>query len=666
MPNRICTFLGILLLFLTPPLCAQSEWVKVASTRRAQVGGAVSGTTDSSNPPTDITGPSQHGSYDELTRLLVDDRLAVEAGSDVQPGWWQPMVSLELRPDATARPLSLEEVIVMTLQHSKQVRVFADLPMIRATSVVEADASFDWSAFLDTRWDDTSDPVGNSLTAGTGISRFRDHRWTGSGGLRKRTRTGGTAELSQQYGAQWNNSQFFIPNQQGTSRLVLNFTQPILRGKGRVYNQSLMVLADLDKRIADDEFNRQLQSHLLETTRAYWALYLERGVLLQKLNSYSRAVVIVRRLEKRARVDATESQIASAQATLKTRLSDLTRARAAVRNSEARLRALVNAPELSSFEQLELMPTDRPSFDVVPVDLQQSFQESMHARPEIVQAIRQVKAGGIRVSMAKHELMPLLNLITETYVAGLEDDNDFATAWRKQFDRGEPGYSIGLQFEVPINNRAARARHERRALEVRQLQNKYLTTLETVRLEVEVAVREVETSQQELLSKQAAMSARGRQLDYLTRRWERLPGEEVSASLMLENLLNAQDQLASAEYEFLQAQMTYNLSLTNLKRATGTLLQRDMISIHTVHQNGLPTYILHKAMPVYDHPVQGEAVIEPAAQPVGSFVDERPSSLQILRPSGTANSVGQPVYRGPTPNTIESGFLKTERRAPRI
>lgn len=610
------------------------------------------------------TATANHGSYDELSRLLTDDKeinRGARSQAAVQPGWWQTMVARPLRPEVTARSLTLEQTIVYALQNSNQIRVFGDLPMIRATSMVEADASFDWSVFLDNRWDDTSDPVGNSLTAGTGISRFRDHHWTASGGARKRTRTGGSVELSQQFGAQWNNSQFFLPNQQGTSRLVLNFTQPIMRGNGKVYNQSLFLLAALDKEIADDEFNRQVQSHLLETTRAYWALYLERAVLLQKLNSYSRAKEIVRRLEKRGKVDAAESQIASAQATLKERLSDLTRARAAVRNAEARLRALVNAEELATFNELELMPIDRPSFEIFEVDMQQSFQETMQARPEIAQAIRQIKSGSIRADMSKHELMPVLNLITETYVAGLEDDNDFATAWRKQFDRGEPGYSIGLQFEVPLQNRAARSRHERRQLELRQLKNKYLTTLETVRLEVEVAVREVKTSQQELLSKEAAMAARGRQLDYLTRRWERLPGEEVSASLMLENLLNAQNQLAGSEYEFLQAQMTYNLSMTNLKRATGTLLQRDSISIQMVTENGLPTYVLQKAVPVYENSFAGNVVIEQpsddgAWSAPGQFSEQVPGQfvVPLAIPQGGPQMQRQPV-QPVLPQPIQQG-----------
>ncbi len=177
--------------------------------------------------------------------------------------------------------------------------------------------------------------------------------------------------------------------------------------------------------------------------------------------------------------------------------------------------------------------------------------------------------------MSQNELLPALNLVTEAYVAGLAGSGDIGNAWGDQFTTGRPSYSAGLQFEVPLGNRAARIRDERRALELRQLQNQYAVALETVRLEVEVAVREVTTSQQELGAKQQAVQAREEQLNNLTLRWERLPPAETTASLMLENILSAQGLLAAAEHEYLRSQVTYSLSLTNLRRATGTLMQLD-------------------------------------------------------------------------------------------
>lgn len=517
----------------------------------------------------------------------------IPASPQVDVDWWRPLVGQTLRGTDTPKRLSLQELLVAGLQHSRQLRVYSEVPLIRESSVTESDAAFDWSAFIDTRWSDSSEPIGSALTAGPGIERFEDQSLNSTLGVRKRTRTGGQLEFSQQLGTQKNNSTFFVPNPQATSRLTLSFTQPLLRGAGRCYNESVVVLASLDKQVADFEFRRQLQSYLLEVTSAYWALYLERGILIQKMNSYRRARGIVDRLEQRKTIDASGSQIASAQAELKTRSAELLRADTAVRNAESRIRALVNDPAMKS-ERLELIPTESPRFESLAVDINGAVGEAIQHRPEVVQSLRKIKAATIRTKMSENELLPILNLVTEAYAAGIDTNYDTIGAMGRQLDRGNPSYSIGLQYEIPIGNRAARARHIRRHQEMRMARNQYQSVLENIRMEVEVAVRETQTSFQELSAKQQAMQARENQLHLLTERWERLPGQDVSASLALENLLSSQDQLSEAEYEFLKAQMTYSLSLTNLKKSTGTLLQSESVSIGRGCDHGVPTQLISK------------------------------------------------------------------------
>ena len=507
--------------------------------------------------------------------------------------WWTNSIAGSLRQDAEPIQVSVEDLLVRSLQHSSQVKVFSELPLIRETSVVEADAAFDWHGFLDSRWDDISDPVGNSLTVGGGQSRFDDHNISASAGARKRTLYGGQLEMAQRFGWQDNNSTFFVPDQQGTSRLVLSYTQPLMRGHGKMYNNSLKVLACIDTDIAKDEFQRQLQSHLLEVARAYWGLYLERGVYAQKLRAFSRSQEVYDRLQRRSEIDAFESQLISAEAEVKSRGSDLKRSLAAIRNAEDRVRALVNDPTLDN-EQLELIPVDSPTSMAFLVTMEEALATAVQMRPEVNQALKQLKAASVRVNMSKNELMPALNLVTETYVSGLRGDGQIGQAWTDQFGVGAPSYSVGLQYEVPIGNRAAKSRHTRRNLELRQLTNQYATTVQTLKLETRVAVREVETSYDELDTKLSALNAMKSKADYILRRWELMPGDGRSGSYVLEDLLAAQSQLARAENEYLASVVTYNLALMNIKRATGMLLQHEQVTAGRACINGLPTQILDK------------------------------------------------------------------------
>ncbi len=537
---------------------------------------------------------SDSGSLAAGIRSIVIPATDIEQRGDIDMGWWSGLVTDSMRDNSNPLQLSLDEVLFRTLQHSNQIKVFSELPQIRRTAIIEADAAFDWSRYFEARWDDLNDPVGSSLTVGGTGNRYENDQWTSRAGARRRNRHGGEVDISQQFGWQKTNSNFFVPNPQGTARLVLGYTQPLLRGRGRVYNESLICLAALDQNIADDEFRRQLQTHLLEVTRAYWSLYLERGTLYQKMNSYQRANEIYSILKRRGSIDARQSQIVSARASTSTRRAELIRARAAVMNAESRLRSLVNDPQFEQFDSVELIPVDRPSSFAYQANMQEAMALAIQNRPEVLQALKQIKSGAIRMNMSRHELLPMLNLVTQAYVAGLKGNGDVGDAFVSQFDEGSPGYSVGLNYEVPFGNRAANARHTRRRLEYRQLQGQYATTLSTVQLEVEVAVREVDTSSQEMSAKSEAMQARTAQLDALTRRWQQLPGEDVTASLALENLLSAQERLAEAEFDFLQSQLTYNLSLMNLKRASGMLLQTESVTIGEVCQCNLPTLVLGK------------------------------------------------------------------------
>jgi outer membrane protein len=504
--------------------------------------------------------------------------------------WWQARVQERISEHDPSLGITQDALLVGALRHSHQIRVFTDLPLIRETAIQEAYGEFDWRKFLETRWRDTSDPVGNTLVTG-GPDRFRDHIWTGDAGIRRRNEYGGRFEVRQQIGYQDNNSVFFVPQNQGTSRLVMSYTQPLLNGRGEVYNTSLIVLAELDTRVAHDELSRQLQSHLLEVSRAYWVLYRERAILVQRLHFFEQAKQIADDLESRQEVDATRSQLLRAQAAAAQRYSDILRHETAVKNSEARLRALVNDPELARTD-LEFIPWEAPQRTRIPVNMEESKAIAMDNRPELQQTLQQIRAASVRSDMSAHELLPVLNLVLESYVAGLQGETNIGRAWADQFSVGEPSYTVGLQFEAPLGNNVARARHRRRLLELRQLRSQFAATLETLMLEVETAVREVETSYSEMQVKYRAMEAGHAEVQYITERYRALPGDESSAVLFLDNLLLAQDRLAEAEFGFATAEVTYNLALINLKRAQGTLLQSERVEQIRMYDNQLPALIL--------------------------------------------------------------------------
>ena len=494
--------------------------------------------------------------------------------------WWQPLVSRPMRRSSKPLPVSLQQLLAAAVCYSDQIKVYSDSPLIRDMIIVEEDAAFDWVGFTENLWNDISEPVGSTLTTG-GPPRFSDERVESRWGLRRRSTSGGRFEVTQEFGHQNSNSVFFQPNNQGTSQLTLNYTQPLLRGAGRVYNSSLIVLAQMDAGIARDEFSAQLQTYLLDVTNAYWTLFQQRAALLQKERLFKRGHEILQNLENRTEIDALASQIVRARAAVAIRRADLYRAATQVKNAESRIRALVNAPQLGLVDQFELLPSDAPGLQYIPVGMAEAMTLAIQNRPELHQAVKRIKAAAVRKNMSSNELLPAFDLILETYVRGLRGESEVLEAFGDSFSDGAPSYTAGFQMEIPLGNRAARAAMRRREIEFRQLQSQFRATVDVLQLEVEVVVREVETAHLEIKAKHQSMVAAQHEVEYLMSRWTILSGEDRSASLLLEDLLAAQERLANEELGFLSAQITYNQALTDLKQVTGSLLQLEQVDVTT-------------------------------------------------------------------------------------
>ena len=305
--------------------------------------------------------------------------------------------------------------------------------------------------------------------------------------------------------------------------------------------------------------------------------------------------MILDRLQQRRTVDSLTSQIARARAAVAIRRTELIRADTAIRNAEARVRALVNSPEMLANRQTELVPIQPPLREFVPILLQDAIITALENRPEIDAATHEIEAVRVRLNVASNELMPVLDMVLETYVAGLRSDYGIGQSFADQFSVGEPSYTAGLVFELPIHRRAARAQLQRRQVELRQLSAGFQATIETLHAEVEVAVREVETAYREVRGKYESMVAADVDVQYLQHRWESLPGDDRAASFLLEDLLDAQDRLALEEFSFTRSQVDYSLSLTRVNRATGTLLKHENIHLLRTSENCLPANIFEKA-----------------------------------------------------------------------
>jgi len=516
--------------------------------------------------------------YEQRVTSMDEQRSTQMANTpeEIPPGfepWWSQYQERSLW-DFRGLTVDVASLVLGAMRHSPHIQLISLTPEIAKTDIAEANATFDPTAFLESKFIRTSDPVGSMLTTGNLTSdRFRDQNWYSNGGIRRKTEWGGKFEASQRFGFEDNNSLYYLLLPQGTSKLTLSYTQPILNGAGRAYNESIIVLAEIDATIACDQFADDLQEHLLAVNEAYWNLYLERVLLLQRRRLLKEAEDILNELDARRKLDASEGQIVRAKSAVETRRADIILSEAAVHDAEAKIHQLVNDPQLLLPERAELIPIQHPNLQLPNVGVRDSLITALYNRPDINKKLEEIRKASLNEKIATKDLLPVLDAVLNLYTSGLEGNSRMDKSFVDQFSVGEPGYTAGLMFEVPIGNCAAKARLLKRQVILRQFSLLLKQKVLDVVVQIEDSVRAVNTSFSVAQAQYLAMKAADTEVKYIEERWRLLPSEDQVAGIVLEDLLEAQDRLARAEFDFAKSQVGYNVFLARLNRDTGMLVK---------------------------------------------------------------------------------------------
>ncbi|MFO8014735.1 MAG: TolC family protein [Phycisphaerae bacterium] len=471
--------------------------------------------------------------------------------------------------------LDLFDAIRLALANNQDVQIAGYEPLRAEADLVEARAVYDPAIVASNQFGRSKSPIASTLDTGavTDAALTRD-TWDFSGGLQQRLPTGGVFRITQEMGYLDSNSRFTVPNPQYTSGLALEVNQPLLKNFGDPEARAAIRVATLAAGVSLHEFRRRVMAVVSQVTTAYWQLAFDRRTVQILRRSHEAAREVLRRERVRAqRGVSNELNIARAASAAASRRVQLVRAENRARDAADRLKRLLAAPALPVQGRAEVVPVRRPRFFLVDVDRTASMARALANRPELVRARRLIEINRIRVDAADRQRLPRLDALLRYTLNGL--GNDLGGSMDMQDFRDPVTWVGGLELEWPLGNRAARAEYRRRRVEYEQ------TLLEADRLtdevleEVSVAVRAVRRGQAEVEStleaRQAAQAV--------------LAGEETRLELQPmdrrtnEELLRAQSQLAQTEQDHLLALLNFNLALTELGRARGTLLGEQGIDV---------------------------------------------------------------------------------------
>lgn len=461
--------------------------------------------------------------------------------------------------------LTLEDAVRRALESSYSIEIERYNPAIENTRVVEAEAAFDTVLFSNLTKNHVDQPSASQLAA----TQFDQFTW--NSGVRKTLPTGMVVSGSYEFARVNTNLSFQGLNPEYTSGFVFEMRQPFLRGFGIDYNRSLIVIAQNTRDGSEFQFETRVRDTLREVEFNYWRLVQARRDVVVSARLLVDFEQILAFLDARKDFDVIPVQLAATQADLEQAKTDYIRAVADVFDAQDRLVAILNSDDINLADEFEIVPDDFPDLDRVLVDRLAEVQTALANRTEIMQRKKELESARIVIGRTKNEELPVLDFTFRHTIPGLGESA--SDSFHDSLDRDFTEYLFGLQFETPVGNRGPRAAHHRARLQFAAAAAALKAQYEQVILDVNVAIRRLNTAYDQIAPSLESASAREREVESIVVRAER---KDLNTLI---NELSARQQLAASRRTMVAAMVEYNFAMMDLERAKGTLLQYNNIVI---------------------------------------------------------------------------------------
>jgi outer membrane protein TolC len=246
---------------------------------------------------------------------------------------------------------------------------------------------------------------------------------------------------------------------------------------------------------------------------------------------------------------------------------------------------------------MPVIPTDRsePADTQADKALQGLIAEALTGRADLAESDIDLVNRQISRQAAKNNLLPQLSLVGFYGGTGLAGElnpafsgenistlpTNFWGAFDNAYNGTSPDYFVGLNLNIPIRNRVAKADQYRSELEYRQAELRQQQLKKQIRIEVRNAQYALEQSRARV---QAARKAR----DLAQKTFGIMQKEQDLGAGSPFQTLTAQRDLALAELDLVNANTAYQKSKVELQRATGTTLADNGIQVQDAVDGVVP------------------------------------------------------------------------------
>jgi outer membrane protein TolC len=390
---------------------------------------------------------------------------------------------------------------------------------------------------------------------------------------------------------QTTNSPYFNLSPTLSSMFQVELQQQLLAGFGFGPNLRYLRIARNNKKISDIAFRDQVIATVTQIENIYWDLVsaYEQTQVNEQSDSFAQQTLDNTR--KQLQLESVPAMdVMRAEAEVSKRDQDLTVARTSLQLQETLIKnAVTKSLDDPVLEAMPVIPTDR----VQPVAIQTAqpiqdlITEAQHNRPELAMSDIDLVNRQISRAAARNALLPALSAIAfyggsglagplnPVYNLGPNVSNvpvDFAGALQNTFNGSSPNYFVGLNLNIPIRNRVAKADQFRSELEYRQAELR----MEQLKKQVRIEVRNAQFALDQTGARvEAARKAR----DLAQRTFDITKKEQELGAGSSYQTLSAQRDLALAQLDLVTAMTVYAKAKVELDRATGTTLEHNGILI---------------------------------------------------------------------------------------
>ncbi len=503
-----------------------------------------------------------------------------------------PLCAMAGEPEAAGgRPLALRQTIEEALANNLDIIVQKAKPLGSEQDYIAAEAQFDPSLFGAFNYGDTQSPSASPYAN----PALGDTKTTvASLGVQQKFSYGTSYKLTLDSTKADTNSLVTTLNPSYSSNLDLAVTQPLLKNAGKDANTYQLAIAKNAKGISEADFSIKVMDVVTKTEQTYWDLVAAMRDKAVQEEALRWAKDFKRQMELKVQVGVMAPiEISAADAQVAAQEEVLIRSRFAIRNTQDSLKSLMNSKDLPLGGDDEISPTDDPVYREVSLDLKGLRETAYDKRPDYRQAVLALDSKQTERVYNENQTLPTLNLVADMKLHSLRGEPQTVTIGGQPVTSNLAGsqseslsdaiggkyydYSVGMQFEYPLFNRAAKSRAIKSQVDTDAARMTLASVRQAIDLQVLAAARSVETARQTIEATRLSRVLAEKKLAAETRKFE--VGTSTSFTV-----LQYQKDLAAAKSNEMKAATDCQKALAQLDRATGTILERNNITLATQGQ----------------------------------------------------------------------------------